>query len=138
MRNTYGLLYSRVRLAVDTLATYKFYRCMTKKPPPPPPKPPHAGKLIAIIRRLAKESKIAWTDHAFDERMNERNFDISDVLEIFRLGDIDGKIEQGANVGEWRCVVVGNLKWTTREAGVVTVVVRDERLIVVTVEWMDP
>jgi hypothetical protein len=28
--------------------------------------------------------------------------------------------------------------WTSREAGVVTVVVRECRLIFVTVEWMDP
>jgi len=81
---------------------------------------------------------MAWSKHAFDERMNERSLEIFDALEVIRLGDIDGKILPGKNPGEWRCVVVGNLRWTTREAGVVTVVVRDEKLIVATVEWMDP
>jgi hypothetical protein len=31
----------------------------------------------------------------------------------------------------------GKLPWTSREAGVVTVVVRESRLMFVTVEWMD-
>jgi hypothetical protein len=109
---------------------------MTKQPAPP--KPPHASQLIKRIRQLAKDGKIAWSYHAFDERMGERNLEITDALEILRLGDIDGDIEPGKNPGEWRCVVIGSLRWTSREAGVVTVVIRDTRILVATVEWMDP
>jgi hypothetical protein len=105
---------------------------------PATPKPPHASQLIKRIRQLAKDGKIAWSSHAFDERMGQRNLGITDALEILRLGDIDGDIKLGKNPGEWRCVVIGNLRWTSREAGVVTVVIRDTRLLVATVEWMDP
>ena len=103
-----------------------------------PKQPPHPGTLIKLIRQLARDGKISWSKHARDERMNERNLDIFDALEVIRIGDIDGAIVPGKKSGEWRCVVVGRLRWTAREAGVVTVVIRDERIIVATVEWMDP
>ena len=44
----------------------------------------------------------------------------------------------GSKSGEWKCLVVGKLDWTPHEAGVAAVVVRNDRLIIVTVEWMDP
>jgi hypothetical protein len=100
-------------------------------------KPPHPGSLIATIRRLAAGGAYSFSQHAFDERMMERGFDIDDVLKIMALGDIDGAIVAGRRDGEWKCTVVGKLPWTSREAGVVTVVVRESRLIFVTVEWMD-
>jgi len=103
-----------------------------------PPKPPHPGALIKLIRSLAKDGKIAWEYHAEHERMPERGIDFADVLEVFRLGDIEGDITPGKKQGEWKCTVVGKLQWTTREAGVVTVVAKKSRLIVVTTEWMDP
>ncbi len=81
---------------------------------------------------------MSWSDHAFDERSVERGIELDDALEVFRLGDIDGKIVPGKKPGEWKCLVVGKLRWTPREAGVATVVVRRDRLIIVTVEWMDP
>jgi hypothetical protein len=57
---------------------------------------------------------------------------------VLRRGDILGEITPGNRAGEWRCLVVGPLEWSSREAGVATVVVRRDRLIVITVEWMDP
>jgi hypothetical protein len=63
---------------------------------------------------------------------------LSGTLKIIAQGDIDGPIEAGKKNGEWRCRVVGNLPWTSREAGVIAVVVREERLIIVTVKWIDP
>lgn len=101
-------------------------------------KPPHPGALIAIIRRLAAKGAYSFSEHAFDERMVERDFDAEDVLKIMALGDIDGPIIAGKRNGEWKCRVIGSLPWTSREAGVVTVVVREERLIFVTVRWIDP
>jgi hypothetical protein len=93
---------------------------------------------MTTIRRLAKAGAYRFTEHAIDERMLERGFDAEDVLKIMALGDIDGPIVTGRKPGELRCRVVGKLPWTSREAGVVTVVVREERLIFVTVKWMDP
>jgi hypothetical protein len=100
-------------------------------------KPPHPGDLMATIRRVAAAGAYSFSQHAFDERMVERGFDIDDVLKIMALGNIEGPITAGRREGEWRCTVVGKLPWTSREAGVVTVVVRESRLIFVTVEWMD-
>lgn len=100
-------------------------------------RPPHPGELIKVIRDLAKGGKISWSEHAFDERRGERSIEIVDVLSVFRLGDIEGPIHPGRKSDEWRCLVRGPLPWTPREVGVVTVVVRRARLIVVTVEWMD-
>ena len=120
-------------LEVDTSVTYKPYTSMTKRA-----QPPHAGDLIRLIRQLAAADKISWSDHAFDERSHERGIELHDVIEVLRLGDIEGEIVPGKKAGEWRCLVVGKLRWTSREAGIATVVVRKDRLIVVTVEWMDP
>lgn len=103
-----------------------------------PPRPPHPGDLVRLIRRLAAEGKVAFSRHVLDERLDERGFDVADVFELLRSGDIDGPIRAGRNSGEWRCLVVGRLVWSPREAGVATVVVREERLIIATVEWMDP
>lgn len=101
-------------------------------------KPPHPGDLIAIIRRLTSAGAYSFSAHAINERMLERGFDAEDVLRIMAYGNIDGPIVRGKREGEWRCRVVGKLPWTSREAGVVTVVVREKRLIFVTVKWMDP
>ena len=101
-------------------------------------KPPHPGRLITTIRTLAANGAYKFAEHAIDERMLERGFDAEDVLKIMARGDIDGPIVAGNNEGEWRCRVVGRLPWTSREAGVVTVVVREKSLIFVTTKWIDP
>jgi hypothetical protein len=105
--------------------------------PTTPVKPPHPGNLIKIIRDLAAQGKVDLTSHAADERMDERGISLADVLQIFRLGDIKGAIVPGNRADEWKCLVRGRLAWVTRDAGVATVVVRKDRLIVVTTEWMD-
>ena len=105
--------------------------------PSNPPRPPHPGDLIKTIRLLAGQGKLKFTTHASDERMDERDIGFSDVHEILRRGNIEGAITPGRRAGEWRCLVVGKLDWTTREAGVATIVVRRDHLVIVTVEWMD-
>ncbi len=102
------------------------------------PKPPHPGDLIKTIRSLVAHGKLSFTRHALDERMVERGFRPGDVRQVLLRGDIEGAITPGRKTGEWRCLVVGTLNWTSREAGVATVVVRTDHLMVVTVEWMDP
>jgi hypothetical protein len=69
--------------------------------------------------------------------MDERGIRPGDVQQVLRQGDIDGGIAPRTNATEWKCLVVGRLNWTPREAGVATIVVRKDYLIVVTVEWMD-
>ena len=101
-------------------------------------KPPHPCDLIRVIRKLLARGDYAFSAHAIDERMLERGFDFDDVAKIIQLGDIDGKIVPGKNEGEWRCRVVGKLDWHPREAGVVTVVIRNRKLVFVTVKWIVP
>lgn len=86
---------------------------------------------MAVIRTLASAGAYSFSRHAFEERMLERGFDLEDVLKIMAQGDIDGPIIAGRREGEWKCTVIGKLPWTSREAGVVTVVVRERRLIFV-------
>jgi hypothetical protein len=105
--------------------------------PPKQPKPPHPGDLIKTIRSLASDDKMTFTEHALNERMPERGIELADVLSILRLGDIEGDIEPGKKPGEWKCLVRGRLEWASRDAGVATVVVKKDRLIIITTEWMD-
>lgn len=102
------------------------------------PVPPHPGDLIKVIRKLLARGAYSHSAHVIDERMAERGFDFDDILKIIELGDIDGKIVRGRRDGEWRCRVVGKLNWHPREAGVVTVVIREKKLLFVTVKWIDP
>jgi hypothetical protein len=100
-------------------------------------KPPRPGVLIQLIRQLAADGKVAWSDHAFDERSTERSIRPLDALNVLRFGDIEGKIVAGKKPGEWRCLVRRPVGWSPREVGVATVVMRKDRLLIVTVEWMD-
>ena len=50
---------------------------------------------------------------------------------------IDGAIVAGKKSGEWKCKVIRKAERSARWIGVVTVVIRDERLFVLTVEWED-
>ena len=101
------------------------------------PRPPHPGDLIKTIRLLAAQGRVTFTGHAAEERMDERGIGFDDVFAVLWRGDISGDITRGKRQGEWKCLVVGPLEWTSRELGVATVVVRKDRVIVITVEWMD-
>ena len=68
--------------------------------------------------------------------MVERGITDLDTYRVFKAGEISGEIEPGRNPGEWKCKVVAPIKGR-REVGVVTVVIRNRRLKVKTVEWED-
>jgi hypothetical protein len=114
------------------------------EPKPPKPKPPHPGALIGRIRALVKQGAFSWGTHVF-ERSAQRNIDIHDAtevlrlgeIEVLRLGEIEGPIEPGVNPGEWKCKVTAKPDKSSRRLGVAVVVVRDERLFLLTVEWED-
>jgi hypothetical protein len=98
---------------------------------------PHPGQLITVIRRLAAARLISYAYHASDERMPERDFDVDDIHEVFRIGDIYGDIREGKNAGEWVCKVCAQPFGTRRWMGVVTVVIQGQRLRIITTEWED-
>ena len=93
---------------------------------------------MALIKRLAHAGCYSFRYHA-DEREDERTIDDADVLRALTRGHIPDRntIVPGRRAGEWKCAVESSLPWTPRTLGVVTVVIRKERLLIITVEWMD-
>ncbi len=104
---------------------------------PLPRKVPHPGDLMKIIRRLAIEGKVEFSFHAFYERSEERGIDMPDALKVLREGMIKGNIVPGNDPGEWKCKVADKAEGSSRSIGVVVVVIRQQRLRIVTVEWED-
>lgn len=95
---------------------------------------PH--ELIARIRFLAGVTgQVIITDHA-QERMEERGIYLDDVYRVLRLGELKGPPEVGCEPGDVVCKVVATPRGS-RQIGVVTVVLVDEKLLIVTVEWED-
>jgi hypothetical protein len=92
--------------------------------------------LRGIVHRLAKDTaNISWSKHALD-RMAERDIRDHVVIDVLRSGEVRGPIEPGNSPGEWKAKMVKEAKGR-REAGVVVVVYRSERLFVKTAEWED-
>lgn len=97
---------------------------------------PRPGEMLARIQQLAAQSSnVGFSDHA-EDRMEERGITDLDVLRVLRGGTISGSIEPGRKEGEWKCKVVAPVKGR-REIGVVTLLIRNRRLRIKTVEWED-
>lgn len=104
--------------------------------PKMPRKPPHPGALMERIRILADQGNYSFGSHVF-ERSRQRGIDITDVLDVLRVGEIDGPIAPGRNSGEWKCKVTATLEESNREIGVALVVIGDHEMFFITVEWED-
>lgn len=96
---------------------------------------PHA--FLALVRRLTAVRAIRFSYHAEKERMEERDFDVEDVIETLSHGELKGPITPGKFDGEWKGKLVCRPFGTRRWMGVVTVVVREEYVRVLTTEWED-
>jgi hypothetical protein len=108
---------------------------MAQSAEPLPFKPPRAF-LEKRIRELAKDDeRIIWGEHAF-ERSDERDINVRDALAVLRTGFLDGGIEAGCNLGEWKGKMTKAMKGR-REIGVAVIVIKDSELFVKTVEWED-
>lgn len=98
--------------------------------------PPRVERILAIVRSLAEHSeRVILTTHA-QERMLERGIFDVDVFRALRAGRVSGPVKPARNPDEWKCKIVNKIKGS-REVGVVTIVVKAERLIILTVEWED-
>lgn len=94
-----------------------------------------AKQAEAAVRALALDSaKIIVTDHAV-ERMEDRGFDDTDLFRVLEQGNVMDPPSRTQH-GDWKCKVVKRLRGT-RDTGVVTVIARNDRLIIVTMEWED-
>lgn len=106
-----------------------------KKRVDPLPFAPRPEDILARIRELAATTCVGFSDHA-EQRMEERGITDLDAIRVLQNGFISGEIEAGKNEGEWKCKVVAPLKGR-REIGVVTLLIKNRRLRVKTVEWED-
>ena len=98
--------------------------------------PPNPAQLMRIVRRLAATQSWDHTKHAL-ERMAQRGFDDRHIRSVLLLGEIAGPPEPAQRKGDWRIKVVGAMDRGNRKIGVMTVVMRAERLLIVTTEWED-
>ena len=98
---------------------------------------PEARRLEETIREIAcVTAQVGFTDHALD-RMHERGITDRDVYAALRQGFVEANsIEPGAQPGEQICKVTKAIKGA-RDIGVITAVVRDQSVIVITVQWED-
>ncbi len=99
-------------------------------------RPPRPEVLRETIRFLAEDSRnVAITDHA-EDRMYERDITITMMMRVLRSGMIKGEVEQGKKSGDWVVKVAGQMLGN-RDVGVVTAVMQDQKLVIITVEWED-
>lgn len=97
---------------------------------------PRAHQLLATIKKLAaKSDNVSFSEHCY-ERMEERGITTLDALRVLRNGEIEGEIEPGNGSGEWKCKIVERRRGS-RDIGVATLVMKERRLFVKTVEWED-
>jgi len=68
--------------------------------------------------------------------MLERGIDSEDVLRILRSGDVEEDPIEGLRAGEWKIKLTRKLS-NGRVAGVVTVLINDRTLRLLTTEWED-
>lgn len=99
--------------------------------------PPRPERLVSEIRRLVRLERVAYTRHALEDRMPERGIDVSDVEYVLMNGRVLGPVRPGKRAGEWHAKLVARLDGTSRNAGVVTVVLIGERVLILTAEWED-
>jgi hypothetical protein len=115
-------------------STYKMYRLHGARVTSLPQKLLHPGHLRNRIAELAKAGAISFSVHAF-ARSSERRIDIYDATRVLLLGEIEGPIAPGVNADEWKCKIVARAEDSLRRIGVVSVVVKDQHLFIITVEW---
>ncbi|MEO1659345.1 MAG: DUF4258 domain-containing protein [Pseudomonadota bacterium] len=98
---------------------------------------PRPDQLQARIRELAADSYnvLIPTDHSL-ERQDERDITDEMIYDTLRTGYIDNDIRPGENAGEWVCKMTKRIKHK-REVGVVTVLIENQNILIVTVEWED-
>jgi hypothetical protein len=93
------------------------------------------GVATERINALANDTfNIGLTVHA-KKQMELRGVVIGDVFQILQHGSVEREPVKG-NKGEWKCNVERKIKGQ-RVAVVVTAIVRDELLEVITVMWKD-
>lgn len=107
---------------------------MTNVTPLPLPLSPRQAE--QKIRDISLDSaNVRFSTHA-QERMEERDISLHDVFRVLRKGSIIETPRNGKRCGEWVVKVERHARGN-RDIGVVTAIVQDSHLIIITVEWED-
>ena len=99
------------------------------------PKSLDARQAERLIKQISADSdKILYTNHA-QERMEQRDISLQDVERVLQNGfcvEMPKKNEKG----EWKCKIVRHYKGN-RDIGVISIILKANKLLIVTVEWED-
>ena len=88
------------------------------------------------VHAIAVDTRnIRWSRHALD-RMEQRGIDDTDALKALQRGHCLEAPVPGKQQGEWKVKMVQEVRGS-RDIGVVTIIMVEDRLRVLTVEWED-
>ena len=87
-----------------------------------------------IHQTATRTEHVIFGDHAL-ERMEERGITDAQVYEVLRNGDVT-EPPALTQLGEWKCKIVKQLRGG-REIGVLTIILKNGKLFIKTVEWED-
>src|SRR5262245_54965385 len=110
-----------------------------KKPEvvPLPRRPPRCAVLAKRIGALIADGAFSFASDAFD-RTDGPEIDLGDAMEVLTTGSIEGEITSGESAGEWRCRMVGKVDKSARRLAVVSIVIRDVHVFMISVAWEMP
>ena len=94
---------------------------------------PKPSDIEKRIKRIACSDGAAFSRNAWD-RIDGREISDLDAIRVLKFGSLKGKIEAGENAGEWKAEMTLPRNGG-RVMGVVTLLLRNERLFIKTVEW---
>ena len=85
------------------------------------------------IREIARNSEnVMVTTHTI-ERMEERDFSMRDLLELLRNGYVDEDAQYNAEKQEYKYKIARVVD--TRTAAAITVIIDDQKVLVITIMW---
>ena len=85
------------------------------------------------IREIAScSSNVAITIHT-EERMEERGFSMRDLLELLRNGYVDEEAQYNSETQEYKYKITRTID--TRTAAAITLIINNNRLLVITIMW---
>jgi hypothetical protein len=87
-----------------------------------------------IHQTAARTEYVIFGDHTL-ERMDERGITDAQVYEVLRQGQVM-ELPALTELGEWKCKIVKQLRGG-REVGVITIILKNGKLFIKTVEWED-
>jgi hypothetical protein len=87
------------------------------------------------IQKTAERTEFVILGHHALERMEERGITDAQVYEVLRKGLVTDPPAL-TQLGEWKCKIAKELRGG-REIGAVTIILRNGKLFIKTVEWED-